>query len=84
VLGRRSCPIARPLLESDTPLEAADALAALDQVQPTGGLIYAEGTMDGGRVIQIRDVPGYGRIRQFGTRRLRVHRDASRGEGEGT
>jgi CRISPR system Cascade subunit CasD len=84
VLGRRSCPIARPLLESDAPVEATDALAALAQVQPTGGLIYAEDTTDGGQVMQIRDVPGYGRIRQFGTRRLRVHRNASRGEGEET
>ncbi|WP_295392204.1 type I-E CRISPR-associated protein Cas5/CasD [uncultured Thiodictyon sp.] len=80
VLGRRSCPITRPLLEGSAPVEATDALAALAQVQPIGGLIYAEGT-DGGQVMQIRDVPSYGRIRQFGTRRLRLHRDAAQGEG---
>lgn len=71
-LGRRSCPITRPLLEGDGPIEAPDALAALAQVPPQGGAIYAESTT-GGRELQIRDVPIYGRIRQFGTRRLNFY-----------
>lgn len=83
VLGRRSCPIARPLLEGEGPIEAADVLVALAQVPPGRGLVYAEGTTAGGQVMQIRDVPGYGRIRQFGTRRLRVHCDSVQGGGEG-
>jgi CRISPR system Cascade subunit CasD len=84
VLGRRSCPIARPLLEGDGPVEAADVLVALAEVPPGGGPIYAEGTTDGGQVMQVRDVPTYGRIRRFGTRRLRVHRVTPQGEGDGS
>ena len=86
VLGRRSCPIARPLLEGEGLIEATDVLAALAQIPPGLGLVFAEGT-EGGQVMQIRDVPTYGRIRQFGTRRLRLHRDprpeAGPSEGEG-
>jgi CRISPR system Cascade subunit CasD len=70
VLGRRSCPIARPLLDGDSPIEADNAVAALATIPPTGGPIYAEGDYDSGQLIQIRDVPSYGRIRRFGTRRL--------------
>lgn len=87
VLGRRSCPIARPLLEGNGPVDVADALAALAQVPPLGGPVYTEGTAQEGRVMQIRDVPAYGRIRQFGTRRLKLHQgQAAAGgtpEGEG-
>jgi CRISPR system Cascade subunit CasD len=87
VLGRRSCPIARPLLAGDGPVDVADALAALAQVPPLGGPVYAEGTTQEGRVMQIRDVPTYGRIRQFGTRRLKLHQGQAvaggTAEGEG-
>jgi len=84
VLGRRSCPIARPLLEGEGRMEAADALAALAQVAPQGGLIYAEDTNLGGKDMQIRDVPTYGRIRQFATRRLKLHQaQAVGGNAEG-
>ncbi|MBV5272585.1 MAG: type I-E CRISPR-associated protein Cas5/CasD [Lamprocystis purpurea] len=82
VLGRRSCPIARPLLEHAEPIEATDALAALAQVPPVGGVIYSEGKVDGDHDMPIRDVPSYGRIRQFGTRR--VYRIVDQGTGEGT
>ena len=82
VLGRRSCPIARPLLECAEPIEAADALAALARVPPGGGPIYVEGQVEGSQDMPIRDVPSYGRIRQFGTRR--VYRIADQGKGEGT
>lgn len=71
-LGRRSCPIARPLLDGEGPIEARDALEALGQVPPAVGPVYAEGTPDG-REVSIRDVPSYGRIRQFGTRRVKYH-----------
>ncbi|NCA69762.1 MAG: type I-E CRISPR-associated protein Cas5/CasD [Sphingobacteriia bacterium] len=72
-LGRRSCPIARPLLEQDLPIEAENALAALAEVEPGGGVIYAEDS-ERGQMMRIRDVPMYGRVRQFGTRQLRRHR----------
>lgn len=74
VLGRRSCPITRPLLEFD-PVEAADAKAALAGVMPNGGLIYAEGDLVSDQPMQIRDVPLHGRTRQFGTRRIHVHKE---------
>ena len=82
VLGRRSCPISRPLLDGDGLIEAPDPLAALAQVAPQGGAIYAEGTPDG-RELSIRDVPTYGRIRQFGTRRLHPGQRSVRGDAEG-
>lgn len=71
-LGRRSCPITRPLLEGEGPIEAPDVLAALARIPPQGGAIYVEATA-GGRELQIRDVPIYGRVRRFATRRLRLH-----------
>lgn len=74
VLGRRSCPIARPLLERAL-IEANDAKAALATVQPAGGLIYAEGELISAQPMQIRDVPMHGRHRQFGTRQVYVHKE---------
>lgn len=74
VLGRRSCPITRPLLEGDA-IEASDARAALASALPIGGLIYAEGDMRSGQPMHIRDVPMHGRNRQFGTRKIYVHKE---------
>lgn len=73
VLGRRSCPITRPLLESTEPVEAADAKAALAQFPPVGGIIYTEGALVSEQPVAMRDVPQYGRHRQFATRRLYLH-----------
>ena len=74
VLGRRSCPIARPLLDGG-PVEAIDAKSLLAKVTPIGGVIYAEGELVSEQPMQIRDVPMYGRHRQFGTRRVYVHKE---------
>ena len=74
VLGRRSCPLARPLLESGEVIEADDAKIALALILPGYGLIYTEGeTLANGKPLPLRDVPLYGRYRQFGTRRVYVH-----------
>lgn len=73
VLGRRSCPITRPLLDSG-PLEATDAKSLLAGVTPVGGVIYAEGDLVSEQPMRIRDVPMHGRIRQFGTRRVYLHK----------
>lgn len=74
VLGRRSCPLARPLLESGEIVEAEEAKIALTQIPPGHGLIYAEGELlANGKPLPLRDVPVYGRYRQFGTRRVYVH-----------
>lgn len=75
VLGRRSCPITRPLLEG-APVEASDAKAALASALPVGGLIYAEGNLESAQPLRIRDVPMHGRNRQFGTRQVYVHKEA--------
>ncbi len=73
VLGRRSCPITRPLVDGGV-LEAVDAVAALSRVSPMGGIIYAEGESVSAQPMQIRDVPIHGRTRQFATRRVYVHK----------
>lgn len=75
VLGRRSCPISRPLLEGDV-IEANDAKAALATALPIGGLIYAEGDLRSGQPMTMRDVPMHGRNRQFGTRQVYIHKEA--------
>ena len=75
VLGRRSCPITRPLLDG-APIEASDAKAALASALPVGGLIYAEGDMVSTQPLRIRDAPIRGRNRQFGTRQVYVHKEA--------
>ena len=74
VLGRRSCPISRPLLDGEI-FEKADAMAALVGVQPVGGIVYTEGGAVSDQPLQIRDVPIPGRHRQFGTRRVYTHKD---------
>ncbi|MEE4378378.1 MAG: type I-E CRISPR-associated protein Cas5/CasD [Candidatus Competibacteraceae bacterium] len=73
-LGRRSCPLARPLYERI--VEAQDIKAALAQIAPTEGVIYGEGdAMQNTRPMQIRDVPLHCKQRQFGTRWIYVHAD---------
>ena len=76
VLGRRSCPITRPLLEGNA-IEANDAKAALATALPIGGLIYAEGDLRSGQPMRMRDVPMHGRNRQFGTRQVYIHKESS-------
>lgn len=74
VLGRRACPITRPLLD-DGPVDATDAKVALANAHPTGGMIYAEGELISEQPMQIRDVPMHGRHRQFGARQVYVHKE---------
>lgn len=74
VLGRRSCPLARPLLDRAGLCEAMDAKAVLRDIPPGEGLIYAEGEVLANRKpLPIRDVPVHGHIRQFGVRQVYVH-----------
>lgn len=74
VLGRRACPISRPLLDGP-PVEASDAKAALANALPAGGLIYAEGDLASSQPLRIRDVPMHGHHRQFGTRQVYLHKE---------
>lgn len=74
-LGRRSCPPTRPVFDSE--IEAADAIAALRETTGCGELIYCEHAGDPpGRPLRLRDVPLYGRKRQFGTRLVYLHQEA--------
>lgn len=69
-LGRRSCPITRPLFQ--TRLESPDLLEALKSVAPHGGTIYSEEKADV-RMKRVRDVPLIHQPRQFAGRNLYVH-----------
>lgn len=70
-LGRRSCPPTRPILEGQ--VEATSALEALAETDPQGGLIYSE-TKESEQPIRLRDVPIYGKTRQFATRIVHLHK----------
>lgn len=72
-LGRRACPITRPLLDGD-PVEASDALAALRQTSGCGELIYSE-SAESIQPLRLRDAPLHGRHRQFGTRVVYLHKE---------
>ena len=70
-LGRRSCPLTRPILSDQ--VEAENVLAALKQNEPQGGRIYSDEAIKGARQLLIRDVPIPTRKRQFATRTLYLH-----------
>ncbi len=69
-LGRRSCPLTRPLFEAR--LSSVDVLQALKNIAPHGGTIYSE-TEVGDRMIRVRDVPLVNQPRQFAGRNLYVN-----------
>jgi CRISPR system Cascade subunit CasD len=70
-LGRRSCPLSRPLYEAE--IQAQDAWAALFMVEPCEGVVYSEDPLAvGGQPMTFRDVPMYRRKRQFSTRNVQV------------
>jgi len=69
-LGRRSCPLARPLFEAG--LHADNVLEAFKNIEPQGGVIYSEEKADV-RMIRVRDVPLINQPRQFAARNLYVH-----------
>lgn len=75
-LGRRSCPLSRPLLEPklSEPFEAANVQEAFVRSGSKGTVIYTESQdwMSDNR-LRIRDVPLYGRIRRFTTREVYIH-----------
>ena len=72
-LGRRSCPLTRPLYETE--IEAEHALAALAKCEPNTGTIYTEEThteFNNKPKHQLRDVPISTRKRQFATRTVTI------------
>lgn len=71
-LGRRSCPITRPLYEAD--LTAKDFKRAFLLIDSIGGTIYSDIPLDQDDLeIRIRDMPLYKRKRQFASRKIYVH-----------
>ncbi|WP_031431467.1 type I-E CRISPR-associated protein Cas5/CasD [Methylomicrobium agile] len=66
VLGRRNCPLARPLFE--TKIAAESALAALAQTGANQGTLYSEENSPGAIPLKKRDVPIVHQPRQFASR----------------
>lgn len=71
-LGRRSCPLTRPLLEGQ--VEAKSAREAMAQFEPTNGLIYCE-VEKSEQPMRMRDVLMHGKTRQFTTRLVYLHKE---------
>lgn len=67
-LGRRSCPISRPLMAGR--VQAETLFEALAGVEPHAGLVYSEEDLGDAPQIMIRDVPLRWKHRQFATRRV--------------
>lgn len=78
-LGRRSCPLNRPLLDNDSnnsgkPFEAESILKALEYADLGGSLIYSESPgLKTDKKLRIRDVPYYGCIRKFFAREVCIY-----------
>lgn len=70
-LGRRSCPIARPLFEQW--VEAENFSDALASIEPSAGVIYSDEDIGGARPDIHRDVPLSDRPRQFDNRTVYVY-----------
>jgi len=69
-LGRRSCPLGRPLYE--TVVQAEGLIEALSMVAPFSGTVYDEERRGPNRLV-IRDVPMQGPSRRFATREVFIH-----------
>jgi CRISPR system Cascade subunit CasD len=75
-LGRRSCPLSRPLLDPENtplgkPFESVSEFEAFEKCTPGGEVIYSESTCE--QKLRVRDVPMYGRTRRFATREMFIH-----------
>jgi len=77
-LGRRACPISRPLFEGI--VTAVDFEQAFALIEPTGGVIYSEKRLhDQDAVWRLRDEPVYSRKRQFASRNVFIHSTGKEG-----
>jgi len=71
-LGRRSCPISRPLFEAE--IEAVDFESGFSLIDPGAGTIYSEEHPSGESTLyRLRDVPLHDRKRQFATREIHLY-----------
>jgi CRISPR system Cascade subunit CasD len=69
-LGRRSCPLSRPLWEQRLTAESFEQ--ALEQVEPRAGVVYSEWIDFEHSRLQLRDVPLRAVKRQFTTRFVNI------------
>ncbi len=70
-LGRRSCPIQRPLYEAV--ISAENVQAALSQIAPYQGTLYSEHELAGGTPMMVRDQPLFATtVRQFNNRKITI------------
>ncbi len=65
-LGRRSCPLTRPLFDGRK--TAVSAIDALETTEPLGGTIYSDEESEGAIRLKKRDVPIVHQARQFASR----------------
>ncbi len=65
-LGRRSCPLHRPLFEKV--FKAENIKEVLKELSDTQGVVYSESQDIGGVPIQVRDVPIKDSVRRFANR----------------
>jgi len=70
VLGRKSCPLSRPLYEKE--IEAESLVGALGMVSPGHGTVYSDEPVIGASVLELRDVPLATMVREFGKRKVYV------------
>lgn len=66
VLGRKSCPLARPLYE--TIIKAESCESALLMVEPLCGTIYSDVPLSNSKTLRVRDVPIVHQPRKFASR----------------
>ncbi len=66
-LGRRSCPLQRPLFEA---IVSADS--AQQALQNSVGTLYSETPLNNAYTLQVRDLPLFGETRRFVTRPVYV------------
>lgn len=74
-LGRRSCPLSRPLFLAW--IKADSSQAVLAQVEPVGGRIYSEifDAEQNNVQMRVRDVPLRGQTRRFASRQVAIHKE---------
>lgn len=70
-LGRRSCPLSRPLFEIR--IKADNPQVALREIAPNAGTIYSDEGDDSVRRFRVRDIPIVWQPRQFAGRNIFVY-----------
>lgn len=69
-LGRKSCPLQRPLYE--VVITAENAQSALMDISPKLGTLYSEEILENSVPMEIRDIPMQTAVRQFATRTIHI------------